>query len=427
MPLFTFDKIIPLGERVVMHDVLLTVLLKRGDALFVCLVLSPVDRSEYSQPCFCPDSRSHLLCLLHRMEDSSFPSLGDLREESVLNRIPFGTIRWIMGNPDVNANVIRQTDKAMLEEPSSSRVGSASVAKYEYCLRMRIDCPKDSLPVCLDTVTGKLSCIMAYAKRHIASILDDIIYAIRNYLPFCERLEVMVKGVHYSLRVCTPIAPSEVAHNFLLLCVNADYWLASGNLLLTQLLYSCELCIPVLALGHGYGFQWLSSGIAFGSYHLPHRKEADIYVVILLVSTLYLQGAEPKPFRVSVLWKACIAVLYNLRKVLPVFRVFGKNALPAAARFAYPAFFDVYLFFEFVHSSVYGLPVYMDSLAHKTHAMLPISLGNNSKELSTLVLVQIFEEFLLVFSNNVCWGIRTGHNYLEISCKGTNISADLKI
>lgn len=427
MILVTFDNIIPLGEKLIMYDVLLAFLLKSRDALFVCLVLPPVDRREYSQACFSPDSCSHFLGFLYRTENCSLPCLGNLGEEPVLYRIPFGAIWWIMGNSDVNANVVRQSHKTILEEPSPCGVGSTAIAKDKYGLRVWVDMPKGLLPILTYAVTGELGCVMAHSECHVARILRDVIYAMRYNLSLSKRLIVMVKGFHDIQGVRTAVVPPKVADNLLLLCVDADDGLPCSNLLLTQLLYPGELGIPVLAFRHRDGFQGLTPRISFGFYYLPDSEEADIYVIILLVSTLYLSGAEPKPFRVSVLWETCIAVLNDLRKEFHILGMLDEDALPSSTRFAYPAFFRMHLFLEFVHSSVYGLPVCRDCLANKTHAVPAIPLGDDGKEFSALALVHIFEKFHFIFRNHICWGVRTSHNYLVTSYKGTNISADIKI
>ena len=49
-----------------------------------------------------------LLDQIDTCEKNSLTGAGDVRKEAMLNRIVFGTVGWIMGDPNFNAQFIRQ-------------------------------------------------------------------------------------------------------------------------------------------------------------------------------------------------------------------------------------------------------------------------------------------------------------------------------
>ena len=98
-----FDKIVPFGQDFVLDDVPCTLTFKERVALCLCLIDSSVDRCAYSKPCFCSGPGCQFTCLFNGVEHGSAPNSGDLREESVLYRIPLGAVRRVMGNSGLTA------------------------------------------------------------------------------------------------------------------------------------------------------------------------------------------------------------------------------------------------------------------------------------------------------------------------------------
>ena len=88
-----FDKIVPFGQDFVLDDMPLTLALKEWVALFLCLIDPSVDRCKHSESSFCSCPGSQFAGLFKRVEHSSAPNPGDLREEHVLNRVPLGAVR----------------------------------------------------------------------------------------------------------------------------------------------------------------------------------------------------------------------------------------------------------------------------------------------------------------------------------------------
>ena len=181
-----FDKIVPFGQDFVLDDVPCTLTFKERVALCLCLIDPSVDRCEYSKPCFgsCPGCQ--FTCLFNGVEHCSAPNSGDLREESVLYRIPLGAVRRVMGYSDVNAQPLGQLDKTPLELPAPCVVRASTVTEYEYALRIWVNVSEVLLPLLGKAFTGKLGSVVANSEGHVTGVPLDIIDTIRHYLAIGE-------------------------------------------------------------------------------------------------------------------------------------------------------------------------------------------------------------------------------------------------
>lgn len=162
----TLDKIVPFGQDFVLDDMLLTLTLKEWVAFFLCLIDFSVDRREYSQSCSGSHPGSQFPGLLNCVEHSSAPGSGNLGEEPMLDGIPLGAVRRIMGDSDVNAQSLRQFYETPLEQPVPCVVRPASVTEDEDGLRTRIYMPEVVFPVFGETFTGELGRVVAHSKSH---------------------------------------------------------------------------------------------------------------------------------------------------------------------------------------------------------------------------------------------------------------------
>lgn len=422
-----FDKIVPFGQDFVLDDILLTLALKKRVMLFLCLIDSSVDRCEHSKSRFgsCPGRQ--FAGFLDSVEHSSTPDSGDLREEHVLNRIPLGAVRWVMGDSDVNSQSLRQFDEPPFELPAPCIVRAASIAEDEYGLYTWIDMPDTLFPLLGETFVGELGRVVAYSKGHIAGVPHDIIDAIRHHFAIGECGIVVVVDLYGLSRVCRAVVTPVWAKQFLFLRINAEYGNAMLLAVFPQLLYILELLVAQLAVSHRQGLYRLTSGVAFCLDDLPDGVQTYLYMVLLREYRLDLRGFQPEPLRVGILGKPGYVKCHNLAEDGYVLGMDGKCALPAASLFANSALIEVLFGLKFMATSVDGLAVDAKDAADKAYAMSAMPVGYNGDELSRLSLVCVLEVLHLFVFYYICWNFRNLHNCLESSYKGTNFSTDLKM
>ena len=126
-----FDKIVPFWQNFVLDDMPVTLTLKERVAFFLCLIYVSVDSRKYSESRLGSCLGSHIAGLLDGVEDGSAPYSGNLREEHVLNMVPLGAVRRIMGNPDINAQPFGQLYKPPFELPTPCIIRATSITEYE--------------------------------------------------------------------------------------------------------------------------------------------------------------------------------------------------------------------------------------------------------------------------------------------------------
>ena len=421
-----FDKIVPFWQDFVLDDVPCTLPFKERVALCLCLIDSSVDRCEYSKPCFgsCPGCQ--FTCLFNGVEHGSAPNSGDLREESVLYRIPLGAVRRVMGYSDVNAQPLGQLDKTPLELPAPYVVRASTVTEYEYALRIWVNVSEVLLPLLGKAFTGKLGSVVANSEGHVTGVPLDIIDAIRHYLAIGECGIVVVVDLYGFSCVGRAVVTPEGAKQFLLLRVNAEYGYAVLLTVPPVLFYDFELLVPLLTVSHWQGFHGLTAGVAFCLDDLPDGVQTYLFMVLFCEYALYLRGGQAEPLRVGILGKPGYVKCHNLAEDGYVLGMDGKYALPATSLFANSALIEVLFGLKFMATSVDGLAVDARDAADKAYAMPAMPVGYNGDELSRLSLVCVLEVLHLFVSYYICWNFRNLHNCLEFSCKGTIFSADLR-
>ena len=427
MSSIAFDKIVPFGQDFVLDDILLTLALKKRVTLFLCLIDSSVDRCEHSKPRFGSCSGCQFAGFLDSVEHGSAPDSGDLREEPVLNRVPLGAVRRVMGDSDVNTQSLRQFDEPPFELPTPCIVRPASIAEDEYGLYAWIDVSEILLPLLGKAFTGKLGSVVANSEGHVTGVPHDIIDAIRYHLAIGECGVVVVVDLYGFRCVGCAVVMPEWTKQFLLLRVNAEYGYAVLLTVLPVLFYDFELLVPLLTVSHRQGLYRLTSGVAFSLDDLPDGEQTYLYMVLLREYRLDLRGFQPEPLRIGILGKPGYVKCHNLTEDGYILGMDGKYALPATSLFANSAFIEVFFGLKFMATSVDGLAVEAKDAANKAYAMSAMPVGYQGGELSRLSLVCVLEVLHLFVFYYICWNFRILHNCLESSYKGTNFSADLKI
>ena len=422
-----FDKIVAFGQNFVFDDMLLTLTLKERVAFFLCLIGVSVDSRKYSESRLGSCLGRHIAGLLDGVEDSSAPYSGNLREEHVLYGVPFGAVRRIVGNPDVDAQSLGCFHETPLELPASGIVGTSSITKDADTLCTWIYMAEVLLPLLHKTVAGKLRSVVAHSKGHIAGIPHDIVDAVRHHLATGERGIVMVVHLDGFCAVGCSVVTSEQAKDFLFLRVHAEYGSACLLTPFTQLLNILELFVAPLAISHRQSLYRLASGVPLSLYDLPDDIETYFYMVLLREYLLDLRGSQPEPLRIGILRKPCYIELYYLAEDGDILGMLGERTLPASTLFADSALVEVLSCLKLMTTSVDGITGHLKGIADKADTMPAKPFCYDSDELSRLSLVCVSEVLHFFVCYYICWIIRDLHNCLEFSYKGTNFSADLRI
>ena len=422
-----FDKIVPFGQDFILDDMPVTLTLKERVAFFLCLIYVSVDSRKYSESRLGSCLGSHIAGLLDGVEDGSAPYSGNLREEHVLYGVPFGAVRRIVGNPDVNAQSLGCFHEAPLELPASGIVGTSSVTKDADTLCTWIYMTEVLLPLFHKTVAGKLRSVVTCTEGHVAGIPHDIVDAVRNHLAVGERGIVMVVHLYRFASVGGSVVTPEQTEEFLLLRVHAEQGSARFVTPFPQLLYVIELLVAQLAVSHRQCLYGLASGVPFYLYYLPDSIEAYLYMVLLIEYRLDLRGSQPEPLCIGILRESCDVKFYYLAEDGYILGMLGERTFPASSLFADSALIEVLFEMKLMTASIDGITGYIEDTADKADAMPAVPFCYDCDELSRLSLVSVLEIFHFLVCYYICWIIRDLHNCLEFSYKGTNFSADSRV
>ena len=150
------------------------------------------------------------------------PVLGNLGKEAMLNGVPFGSARRVMGNGESQAKRIGQL-RLELGFPSAATitVTAAGIAEYEKLSRARIAKRSLLAPPMSNGVSGEGGCVMGDADHDGASIGEQIINAVRDGNASGVGAEVVVLD-SAGRPIPARAGILEVAHQFALLGVDAN-------------------------------------------------------------------------------------------------------------------------------------------------------------------------------------------------------------
>ena len=397
-----FDKIVPFGQDFILDDMPVTLTLKERVAFFLCLIYVSVDSRKYSESRLGSCLGSHITGFLDGVENSSAPCSGNLREEPMLYGIPLGAVRRIVGNSDVDAQSLGRFHETPFELPAPGIVGTSSVTKDADTLCTWIYMAEMLLPLLHKTVAGKLRCVVACAKGHVAGIPHDIVDAVRNHLSVGERGVVMVVHLYRFGSVDCPVVTPERAKDFLFLRVHAEYGSACFLTPFTQLFYVLELFVAQLALCHRQGLYRLASGVPLSLYYLPDGIEAYLYMVLLREYLLDLRGSQPEPLCIGILRESCDVKFYYLAEDGYILGMLGERTLPASSLFADSALFEVLSCLKLMTTSIDGVTGYIDA-TDKVDTMPAKPFCYNCDELSRLSLVCVSEVLHFLACYYICW------------------------
>ena len=427
MSSFAFDKIVPFWQDFILDDMPFTLALKERVSLFLCLIDASVDRCEDGQSFLSPCSGSHFACLLDCVEHGAAPGSGNLREEPVLDRVPFGTVRRVMCNSDVYADSLGQLYEAPFPLPAPCIIGTSAIAEDEDGLCTWVYVSDALFPLLHEAVACKLRSVVAHSKSHVAGISRNIIDAVRHHFAIGECRIVVVINLHAPGGVGCAVVPPVWTKQFFLFGVNAEYGNAVLLALLAQLLYILELLVALRAVSHRHGLYWLAACVSLSLDDLPDGVEAYVYMIILCEFALYVCGIHPEPLFVGILRKPCDVIFHYLTEYGEILGMHGERGLSSASRFADPALIEVFFGPELSGSFINGVAGDPECTAHKAYSMYSIPGCHTGSELPRLSLVCAIEELHFLARYYICWIFREQHNCLEFSCNVTKFPADLRI
>ena len=355
MSSFAFDKVVPFRQYFVLDDMPFTLTFKKWVAFFLCLICSTVDRRKYGESCFGSRPGGQFSRFFNGVENGTAPHSGNLREEPMLNGIPFGAVWWIVCNSDVDSQFLRSFNETPFELPASGGIRPTPVAEKEDDLHVWVYVPDVLVPLLDEAVAGELGGVVARPECQVAGVLPDIVDAVGHQLSFGERGIVMVGYFHGLSCVGAAVVSPEVAEEFLLLCVGAEHGNPLSLAFLPQLLDFAELFVSQLAVRHGECLYRLAAGVPFSLDDLPDGVEAHLYVILIRENGLDLRRSKAEPFRVGILRKPRYVELHYLSKYGYVLGVNGECGLPSPSLHTDPSLVEVLLGLKLMAASVDGI------------------------------------------------------------------------
>lgn len=260
------------------------------------------------------------------------PTAGDLREKPVLDGIELGTIQRIMNHKKSDTQFVGKVHKILLDDSVRGGVGSSAITQDNEGTSIGVLLLEMFSPDSRDVVTDELGRVMANAQRHITHISGHIVDAVRNNLAIRERVEVMVKGLEWSVAQCLSL-PFEVPEHLLLLGVNADDGKSNRLGFFADGRDALELFISALDLLHGKVLIEGTFPKTKGVKNLTDEVAGDI-VPDSREFAHDLSNTQGYPHHILILGKPCCMRFDDLHDGLCPLGMLGKHALPASTRSA---------------------------------------------------------------------------------------------
>lgn len=167
----------------------------------------------------------------HCAQDMASPCGCDLAEESVLNRIPFGGSRRVMTDCNFEPGLIGKVVQTFLVPPRTRSITAATIGLDHQTLRLGIVRLVETTPVS-DGIDGQVCGVAGGRHADMTLVPFRIVNAIRCRASRRIRGKVVIVDFLAFLTPCLAIV-FELAHEFLLLRVDADSRLTAGAEVLT--------------------------------------------------------------------------------------------------------------------------------------------------------------------------------------------------
>jgi len=105
-------------------------------------------------------------------------------KQPMLNEIVLGTIRWVVGDTDFEAQFIGQPLQVFFEDVMLRTIAPPAITQTQKCARLGVSRLSKASPPIPNTITGKLAGIFTKPQMQIAEIVVQIVNPMRNDHPF---------------------------------------------------------------------------------------------------------------------------------------------------------------------------------------------------------------------------------------------------
>ena len=139
----------------------------------------------------------------------------------MLDGIVFGTIGWVMSNPDDNTDFFGQLLQVFFEDVVARTIASSSVTQDQNGCGVRIVILSLDIPPISDRITGKFASVLAGTQGDEAGVSFEIIDAVRDDHPFSQAGKVVVQGLQFFQGVQVTVT-IEIAQILFLLGVHTE-------------------------------------------------------------------------------------------------------------------------------------------------------------------------------------------------------------
>ena len=252
------------------------------------------DMDEGFQTRLCVGLLHEFFHQFHTGENDTLTGTGDMWEETMLNGIILGGVRWIMGYANFHSHLISQLLQILLEQVVPGTIAATTVTQNQDRSGMRVVVASISVPPVAEAVTGKLTGVMACAKLDVAHVALQVVECVGDDATLGKAVEIMVVGFQFVQGVEMSF-PIEIAQELLLLSIHAKDRVTSSFIGSPQPGDVLKLLISMSHRLHGDFLLCLASPVAILLEQLAHHEGADSNAMLFLKGLSYLFGSQVRP------------------------------------------------------------------------------------------------------------------------------------
>jgi len=174
------------------------------------------------------------------------PVLSDIRKQAMFNLVPFASSRRQVANRNFQARPVGQLLKLPLPKMYARSITSTAICNNLQGTRLGIGFRSHLFPPSADCGHRKDSRFMAYPDTHPPGIAVQVIHPIGNRLSQFLYLEIMDSDL-FRLPLSMPFSSTilEIPHQFLLLAIDRNDRLLTGNPMAYFAVYLLKLCVAI--------------------------------------------------------------------------------------------------------------------------------------------------------------------------------------
>lgn len=207
-------------------------------------------------------------------QQQTLTSSCHMREEAVLNRIMFGTPRWVVCHTDFQADALGQAFQVVLEDVAIGGITTTTITQQQQPPGLWIGEPAQRFPPVTDALAGKPTGIMAQSQIQMSKVSFEIIKAVWIKHTLSRTGKIMVQRFLGLLGI-KPSFAKQQAEKLLVFGIHTEDGIGSGLVCAAVVINDLELSIPLRMFAAGKRFERLATAQAMTFEKLGHHRDTD--------------------------------------------------------------------------------------------------------------------------------------------------------